>query len=144
MLGYESTGLDFGTSIVWGQARWGIAHTYVPQPINTAYSCDGPNSNSPPQNASQIPLFIGGYTPVDSDQHCPGLMSKTAASALCTSTGGYLCATQSALNQLNGKQLGCSLDGYPMWSAADSDTGTKVSFLSTRKKKKKKNGGYTN
>jgi hypothetical protein len=126
MLDYLGSSLDFAPSIVWGGSRWGISHLSLPTPIDTTYSCDGPrvvqtssdNGGGPTPPAN--PVFFGGYTPVDQDQHCAGKMSKNDAQALCQSTGGYLCATQDVLNQLEGHKLGCSLDGYPIWSAADA------------------------
>jgi len=47
-------------------------------------------------------------------------MTKVNASALCASTGGFLCPNQATINMLNGKKLGCSYDGFPMWAASDS------------------------
>jgi hypothetical protein len=81
------------------------------------------NSNQP--TPTTIPVFQGGYTPVNLDQHCAGKMSKTDARQLCKDTGGFLCPTQAAVNALSGKKLGCSLDSEMLWSDDVPDGGSR-------------------
>ena len=144
MLNYILT-IDFAPSIIWGGSRWGISHLSVPSPISNTYSCKGPSvaksgrrmeaanesayydddgePTGAPIGPESSPVFFGGYTPVGISQRCTGLLSKSAAQALCESTGGSLCASQEILTELNGRKLGCSLDGWPMWAASDVDNG---------------------
>lgn len=124
MLDYGGSSLDVTTQIVWGGSRWGITHLRIPPPIDTSYACQGPNAldAAAGDGSGPPPQFYGGYTPVDTDQRCPGMVKYGDAAALCNSTGGFLCATQAEVLKLDGSKLGCSLDGFPMWAAADVPT----------------------
>ena len=67
--------------------------------------------------------YVGGFTPVDDDTKCTGLVTKSEAKDLCAGAGGRLCTT-TELAALRGKQIGCSLDSHDVWSAADADDGS--------------------
>jgi hypothetical protein len=112
-----------GLQTPWGGSRWGIFHPIsgLPQPITPVLECTVPSSDRPP-----LPTFSGGFTPVDDDQHCPGVMLKEEARKLCIMRGGDLCVDYSKATELNGRKLGCSYDNTMIWNDAIKDSGQKL------------------
>jgi hypothetical protein len=112
---------DLYKVFVWGGSRWGIAHIPPWEP-NTVQSrdvlgkidCTVPGNLS--RSANQLTYFAG-FTPIDINQKCVGLQDKAGAISACYESGGFLCPTQEIAKSLEGRKLGCSFDGYPVWSA---------------------------
>ena len=109
---------------IWAGSRWGIAHI-PPWDGSKAPQTRGPNavncSQTPeptPKNTTQL-TYYGGYTPVGLDQKCVGRLNKANAILACESTGGQLCPNQQIAKSLEGRKIGCSYDGDPVWSAED-------------------------
>ena len=145
MLSYSAVTPDLNIDQTWGGSRWGQFLFEGPVRAPPVYECPDP------QPADRDPTkFLGGYTPISEDQHCPGLQTKAQAEATCAATGGFLCSadpvmsdetgqTYVPLQTLFGKKIGCALDGderqsYPIWTAeaADKTSGGKVRRLFTR------------
>jgi hypothetical protein len=104
---------------VWGQSRWGIFHTKLPEVLNQVLDCNVPGnvSGASTNSTESDVVFAGGFCPVNGNQHCPGLVSKLDADALCTNAGGRLCADQTEADLVAGAKTGCSFDGWPVWTA---------------------------
>ena len=48
---------------------------------------------------------------------------------MCNESGGFLCETQDDLDDLTGRNLGCSLDNEDIWSEEDSETSGIIKFV---------------
>lgn len=123
---------DLNKIYVWGGSRWGIAHlppwengtvTVTPssrQALARQVNCSLVARDTPPSwdNTTQL-TYYGGYTPVNNNQKCVGLLTKQDAANACLNSGGQLCPNQQVVKSLEGRKIGCSYDGDPVWSAAD-------------------------
>jgi len=131
-LDYPGDADDLNAITVWAGSRWGVAHYQLDYVPPQGYTCNL-NTGGVSYNESYVPptplTFTAGYTPVLRNQHCPGLVAKADAAALCASTGGFLCPNQATVRLLNGRKLGCSYDGFPMWAASDSPNNPNQKFV---------------
>jgi hypothetical protein len=109
------------TSSLWPRSRWGIFHIKAPKGIRMP-QCKTTPTTSVTSKPDEME-YVGGFTPVDDNAHCTGRVTKDQAQDLCVSAGGRLC-TSNELTLLQGRQLGCSLDSYDVWSSEDSTTTT--------------------
>ena len=119
MLNYNQGG-SLGDSVrAWGGSRWGSAALSVPVPMDDDITCVKGVSVSGGGGGGASSMFTVGFTPVREDSKCPGLVTKAEAEAMCQWAGGALCPNQQSLNATKNIKLGCSFDGYPMWTQAD-------------------------
>ena len=110
--------LDYGvktshlpaTNNVWGGSRWGFYHFQVPPILPAGEVAECPFVGAPPPFDDFLPTYDGGYTPLDEDQKCPGLVSYEKAEFYCARTGGRLCE-KFELDKLVGVKIGCGFDG---------------------------------
>jgi len=118
--GNPLTGLE-SVNHVWGQSRWGIFHYALPPVQTNKLDCtlaENKNQNDlvNPGGAASL-TYSGGFCPVSDDQHCPGLVTKLQATALCQNAGGRLCNDIAEASNIAGAKTGCSFDGWPVWTA---------------------------
>ena len=125
LLGYDASKSQRGvsSSVLWPRSRWGLFHLSAPESVLVSSNktwCTGNAVNPGPPRSNAGAVFTGGFTPVNDDAQCTGPVTKSDAATYCAQAGGTLC-TQRQLAGLVGRQIGCSLDNYPVWSIDDAD-----------------------
>ena len=131
MLNYNGpSSLSLGLSSNWGMTRWGIYHPnkpgYLPKPKNASIDCKqyfdvDVVDLGDPQVVNPDHAFRGAITPISSDQHCPGLMTKKKAIDLCAKAGATLCRNREETKLMEGRKLGCSYDNAEVWHMERSE-----------------------
>ena len=134
MLDYQALNSSVPATFVnWGGSRWGLYTLQAPSPQNQNIPTECPPIEPAGGEVYGETRYFGGYTPVDSNQKCPGIVTRDEAIELCALSGGYLCSN-AELDAMVGVKLGCGFDGpvrgttllrdYPIWSSQDPETAT--------------------
>ncbi|KAH9258250.1 hypothetical protein BASA81_003299 [Batrachochytrium salamandrivorans] len=109
--------------VKWGSSRYGMSYLKTPTyPSLATLDCSDTTASARVNDEDVNKTFFGGFTSLTRDGGCPGMISKAAAESMCRDAGGSLCPTQTVVKSLDNTQLGCSLDGQNIWSAADVQT----------------------